>query len=133
MEKLTSALLIDDDQTTNFVNKKLLRDTGCLEEVLVAQNGHEGIRLLQEQYKAGRCPNLILLDVNMPVMSGFDFLEAYDQLDINKESIRIIMLTTSMHPRDINRLGALPTHGFLNKPLTRDKLKDLLKEHFGIS
>ncbi|MBD1396346.1 response regulator [Pontibacter sp. JH31] len=129
---LTSALLIDDDQTTNFVNKKLLRDTGCLEEVLVALNGHEGINLLQEQYHAGRCPNLILLDVNMPVMSGFDFLEAFNELDIEKNSIKIIMLTTSMHPRDINRLGDLPTHGFLNKPLTREKLKGLLKEHFDI-
>jgi CheY-like chemotaxis protein len=131
MNKLNGILLIDDDKTTNFINRLLLEDLAVANQVLVAENGREALRLVEQQDKAGVCPTLILLDINMPIMSGFEFLEAYTHLDIScKESVVIIMLTTSLNIRDISRLQELPIKGLLSKPLTRQKVHDLLHQHF---
>jgi CheY-like chemotaxis protein len=131
MNKLNGILLIDDDKTTNFINRLLLEDLAVANQVLVAENGREALRLVEQQDKAGVCPTLILLDINMPIMSGFEFLEAYTRLDIScKESVVIIMLTTSLNIRDISRLQELPIKGLLSKPLTRQKVHDLLHQHF---
>jgi CheY-like chemotaxis protein len=131
MNKLACILLVDDDNTTNFVNRMLLEDLAVTEKVIEAKNGQEAIKFLQEQSQNNGCPQLILLDVKMPVMDGFEFLEAYEKLEFEqKESIIIVMLTTSLHPRDVERLQHLPIKGYLNKPLTKDKMLDLLSQHF---
>lgn len=125
-------LLVDDDQTTNFLNKLLLTRLGVAEQVLTATNGEEALRVLAQQCEAGtRCPHLILLDMNMPVLNGLAFLEAYAQLPPTvQQAIVIVMLTTSLHPVDLARAQQLPIADFLNKPLTEEKVADLLREHF---
>jgi CheY-like chemotaxis protein len=125
-------LLVDDDQTTNFLNKLLLTRMGVAEQVLVAENGEEALRILAQQcHTPASCPTLILLDMNMPVLNGLAFLEAYTQLPLAAQpAIVIIMLTTSLHPQDLARAEQLPIAGFLNKPLTREKVTDLLRKHF---
>ena len=125
-------LLVDDDQTTNFLNKLLLTRLGVTEQVLTAANGEEALRVLVQQAGApATCPNLILLDMNMPVLNGLAFLEAYTQLPPTVQAaIVIVMLTTSLHPVDLARAQELPIAGFLNKPLTKEKVADLLREHF---
>ena len=131
MNKLSATLLVDDDETTNFVNQMLLEDMGVTEQVLVANNGQEALELVQQRCQQERCPELILLDINMPVMNGFEFLEKYEQLDFpNKQSVVIVMLTTSLNPQDMDRLRGLTNEGFLNKPLNEKMVKELLREHF---
>jgi CheY-like chemotaxis protein len=125
-------LLVDDDQTTNFLNKLLLTRLQVTEQVLVATNGEEALRVLAQQgSEPATRPNLILLDMNMPVLNGLAFLEAYAQLPSTvQDAIVIVMLTTSLHPVDLARAQQLPIAGFLNKPLTEAKVADLLREHF---
>ena len=133
MQKLAFALLVDDDQTTNYLNQLLLNRLGVADELLVATNGQEALNLLLAHYQDapdGRAV-LVLLDVKMPVMDGFAFLEAYDKLPLlQKQAITIVMLTTSLHPRDVDRAKKLNIAGFLNKPLTKEKLDTILKLHF---
>jgi CheY-like chemotaxis protein len=131
MSKLSSILLVDDDKITNFLNQLLLNDLGVAEQVLAAENGQEALRIIQEQCEGSGCPGLILLDVNMPVMNGFEFLEAYEKMAFTrKQSIIVIMLTTSLHPRDVKRLNGMPIQGFLNKPLTKAMIQELVQKHF---
>ena len=67
----------------------------------------------------------------MPVMDGFAFLVAYDLLSLpHKEAIIIVMLTTSMHLQDMDRIQKINIAGFLNKPLTADKIDEVLQNHF---
>ena len=133
MQKLPSVLLIDDDPTTNFLNELLLKKSGVTDEVLVARNGEQALILLARTCPpapAGpACPALILLDLNMPVMDGIEFLEAY-QPPFPAPPIVVVVLTSSLHPNDLHRLQILPHAGLLNKPLTRAKLDQLLREHF---
>ncbi len=131
MQKLSSVLLVDDDPTTNYINELLLTKQGVTDRVLVAQNGEEALTLLAQTCAAGAstCPDLVLLDINMPVMGGIDFLEAF-QPPFPAPSIVVIFLTTSLNPHDLARLNLLPHAGLLSKPLTRDKLADVLEQHF---
>ena len=125
-------MLVDDDETTNMVNQMLLEDLDITREILVARNGKEALGLIKQHYQENGCyPDLILLDINMPVMNGFEFLSAFEQLEINeKSSIVIVMLTTSMNPADVTRAQSAPIKSFLNKPLTEQRLREVLEKHF---
>lgn len=133
MQKLSSILLVDDDSTTNFLNELLLKRLGVADKLLTAQNGREALATLHEicPDAAAECPSLILLDVNMPVMNGIEFLEAYSQLPAEQqEMVVVIMLTTSLHSRDLERVQQLPIAGLVNKPLTKEKVDSILQVHF---
>jgi len=134
MPPLSSVLLVDDDPTTNFLNKLLLTRMGVAQQVLVAENGEQALRTLHQNCAApesSACPRLILLDMNMPVLNGLAFLEAYAQMSLaQQQATVIVMLTTSLHPVDLARAQQLPIAGFLNKPLTQEKVTTLLQEHF---
>ncbi|TGD82913.1 response regulator [Hymenobacter wooponensis] len=130
---LPRTLLVDDDPTTNFLNRKLLEKMGFADQVMVALNGRDALQILDKhcQDNSETCPSLLFLDVNMPLMDGFEFLTAYQKLSLaERNAIVIVMLTTSVHPRDLQRLEQLPVAGFLSKPLTEDKVKQVLAENF---
>lgn len=134
MPSLSSVLLIDDDSTTNFLNKALLMRMGVAQQVLTAEDGEQGLRTLGQTClgsASAACPQLILLDMNMPVLNGLGFLEAYAQLPlVLQRPIVIVMLTTSLHPVDQTRAEQMPIAGFLNKPLTKEKVTAILAQHF---
>jgi CheY-like chemotaxis protein len=133
MPPLSSVLLVDDDSTTNYLNKLLLTRMGIAEQVLIAENGEQALRTLDQTCRtpaSAACPRLILLDMNMPVLNGLAFLEAYVQMPLTEPPIVVVMLTTSLHEHDLTRAQQLPIAGFLNKPLTKEKVYALLQEHF---
>lgn len=132
--KLNCVLLIDDDEPTNFLNQIIIESCGCAEEIKTAQSGSEALEYLL-QTNANQtypCPDLIFLDINMPAMNGWEFLERYRQLDSHyKGKIMIVMLTTSLFPEDKQRSTEIPEiSAFENKPLTEEKLDNILKRFF---
>jgi CheY-like chemotaxis protein len=128
MRKLPRVLLVDDDKTTNFLNKLLIDTLGIAEQVLVVENGQEALQVLAPGQPI---PALILLDMNMPVMNGLAFLESYAHLPLTQQqAIVIFLLTTSLHERDLDRAQRLPIAGSLAKPLTKAKLLDIVHAHF---
>lgn len=136
MRKLNHILLVDDDTINNFINEKLLKKLDCSHKISVSINGEEAIQFLKricaEDYT--KCPELILLDINMPVMDGFEFLEQYKKLDFpNKQSVIIVMLTTSTNPNDTERLNQSGVAGYINKPLTEAKLKEVMEKYFALT
>ena len=133
MPKITSVLLVDDDPTNNFLNERLLKRLDVAEHVLVAENGQAALAVLYQGtigLQPG-FPSLILLDIQMPIMNGIEFLQAYQQLSLAQQrATTVVVLTTSMDARDLARLDALPAAGLLNKPLTPEKLDTVLQLHF---
>lgn len=131
MKKINCVLLVDDDTINNFINERLLRKANITEEVKVALNGKEALDYLSSRSEDKGVPELILLDINMPVMDGFEFLDAFEKLDLkNKDNVVIVMLTTSTNPNDTQRLIKSGVAGYINKPLTEQKLLDILQRHF---
>ncbi len=133
MRKLQSILLIDDDPTTSYVNQKLLERLDVTDRVRVALTAPEALELLAThgEHPRADAPVLLFLDVQMPVMDGFEFLAAYQQLPLaQREAIVVIMLTNSLYALDVARMEQLPIAGFLEKPLTEEKVRHVLKTHF---
>lgn len=129
MEKLPRILLVDDDDTTNFINETLLNKLKVSHQVRVATSGEEALALLTQP--PPYAPTLLLLDVAMPGMGGIAFLEAYGRLpQAQQDATVIVVLTTSMDSRDLNRINDLPIAGLATKPLNREKVDTLLKLHF---
>ncbi|TGD83025.1 response regulator [Hymenobacter wooponensis] len=128
---LPAILLVDDDSTTNYLNRRLLERLNVCDEVLVALNGQRALDLLQTRcsFGEGACPALILLDVNMPVMNGFEFLEAFVQVPA-RQSVVIVLLTSSQLEEDLVMAQHLPVAEFVNKPLTREKITEVLNRYF---
>ncbi len=129
---INSVLLIDDDAISNFLNTRLLREMNVAREIKVTLNGEEALRFLQQEKAANRqFPQLILLDINMPVMNGFEFLEAFREVaDENNHSV-IIILTTSTNTRDFEQLQRFPeVEVYLSKPLTEENLLYIIDKHF---
>ena len=130
MEKLSSILLVDDDSTNNFLNELLLKQLGVTDHLVTAEDGAQALDLLTHPNNPIE-PALLLLDVNMLGMNGIEFLEAYKQLPLAQNAPTvIIMLTTTMDARDLSRLDELGIAGLVSKPLTKEKINDILQLHF---
>ena len=122
------ALLIDDDSVCNFLNKKTLERTGFVNDIQTVLNGKEAIDLFNSYYQESRqLPDIVLLDLNMPIMDGFGFLEAFKRLPSpDKENVKIIVVTSSQDPNDISRAKELGIKQYLTKPLMEDTLRAAL-------
>ncbi len=133
--KLDCVLLIDDDEPTNFLNQMVVESSGYAQQVKVAQSGEEALDYLSQsnqQDNTNPCPDLIFLDINMPAMNGWEFLEYYAAMDADKKAdVVVVMLTTSLNPDDRTKAEANPeVTGFESKPLTPEKLELLLQKYF---
>lgn len=137
-KKLNCVLLIDDDLGTNFINQMLIKKANITDRIETVLNGKEALDFITNKgkyEKAGNIfpqPVLTLLDINMPVMDGWEFLDAYQKLgEHQRGKIVIIMLTTSLNPDDVTRAEEISdVSGFKNKPLTMETIDDIIQQHF---
>lgn len=136
--KLNCILLVDDDEGTNFYNEIIIDKAGITSHIEITLNGKEAIEYISFNGKNNENntkhpkPALILLDINMPVMDGWEFLEAYQNLKENeKGETIIIMLTTSSNPDDKTRAESIiEVADFKNKPLSTKLLNEIMEKHF---
>ncbi len=118
-------LLIDDDNATNYLHKYYLEEWNICERVLTAEDGRIALDLINNTPDLFSGPNdLILLDINMPVMNGFEFLQEYEKMcSSRKAHCLFIMLTTELSEGYQQRANQiLDINGFVKKPLTQDGL-----------
>jgi CheY-like chemotaxis protein len=121
--KYAKVLLLDDNALDNFVNKKLVEMNNFAAKVEVQESAQATLDYLKNE-KTENLPDIIFLDIMMPVMDGFQFLEAFENLnEAIQKKCKIIMLSTSDSFKDLNRANKSRfVHKFLNKPLNEQVL-----------
>ena len=116
-------LLIDDNYIDNFVTRRILESGHFAEQIIVRQSPAEAIESLKEGTVK---PDVIFLDIRMPLMNGFEFLQEYDKLDEECKQAKIFMLSSSLDPNDFKRSTENKyITQFIHKPLTHKILEEL--------
>ena len=128
MDFKINLLVIDDDDINIFIIKKIVEKTGFAVNMVAKTNGQLAIDYLKEI--AGdpqQFPHLILVDINMPVLNGWEFIEAYENMNINK-AVDMYMLSSSVYENDIEKAKTYKVvKGFISKPLSIDRLIELFR------
>ncbi len=136
MTKLNSILLIDDSEATNDMNTYFIKKLDACETIHCEKNGKDGLAFLSSiqnrENWLKEMPNLILVDIKMPVMDGFEFLDGFEKFPKKfKNLVKICLLTSSMSITDKNKsLQYKNVIQFMNKPIDLEQMKEVLNTHF---
>ncbi|MES2872195.1 MAG: response regulator [Bacteroidota bacterium] len=126
--KYKNVLLIDDNHIDNLINRKILDNANYAENITVIDSPQEAFDFLRESLATGEnIPEVIFLDLRMPVMSGFEFLKSLLELpNLKPELFKIFVLSSSLDPKDINRIKENHlVSRFIGKPLTNQILEEI--------
>lgn len=126
-------MLIDDNPDDNFFHERILKKADCTKTIIIKQSCEEALEHLQSKEKSPELrPDLIFLDINMPGMNGWEFIEEYKKLpkELQSQTI-VVMLTTSSNPDDRRKakFADVIAH-FESKPLTSDIIQNVLQNFF---
>lgn len=129
---LDKIFCVDDDAITLMLCKKVIERVGFAKEIITAQNGEEAFAYFQDLAKQPELnpeyPKLVLLDLNMPIMNGWEFLDAYEESgyqNIFKEA-KFIVLSSTIDPQDVDKAKKYSSVlDFLSKPITKEMLEEL--------
>lgn len=132
-KKLKNVLLIDDSESDNFYHARKIRKMGITDNIHICYSGPEALDYLRSELEGVHPqPTLIFLDINMPGMNGWEFLEEYEKLDVAQQGeIVLTMLSNSIDARDQERANSYRSiRGYYSKPLSEDYLTSILETHF---
>lgn len=120
-------LVIDDDDINIFIISKIVEKTGYDVEICAKHNGQLAIDYIKELVANNQpLPHLVLIDINMPILNGWEFIEAFEALDLALTN-DMYMLSSSVYENDIEKAKSYKSvKGFISKPLSIDRLKELL-------
>jgi len=122
-ESYNTCLLIDDNYIDNIVTRKLLENSRFAKNIVISESPDDAVEWLRD---GSVKPDVIFLDIRMPTMDGFEFLELYDKLTIDKSSTRVYLLSSSLDPADIKKSSDNKyITQFLHKPLTQKILEEI--------
>ncbi|MDT7828684.1 response regulator [Pricia sp. S334] len=128
--KIDKACIIDDDPIFIYGTKRLMAEVGFCKTVLVFENGQDGIDGLNKITVQGeRLPAVIFLDLNMPIMNGWEFLEDFTRIpNHNREKVIVYIVSSSIDPRELGRIKNYKVvNNYILKPITKEDLVNILE------
>lgn len=128
MAKFTDVLLVEDDPITIMVCDRIMKMTSFTDKVKSCENGKIAIDYLSGFIHNSPIPPIIFLDINMPVMNGWDFLEEFDKIKSRFKSLpRIYLLSSTVDPEDYKKAKQFTlVQDFISKPLSKEALETII-------
>ena len=130
MEKLGLVCLIDDDDIYTFGTRLIIKSTKLVDEIMIIKDGERAIDYFKENAENNdRLPDLVLLDVNMPIMDGWQFLEEFLEVKpLLKKKVALYMVSSSINPKDMERAKKYDlVADYLVKPMAKKQLVGLIQ------
>lgn len=130
MRPINLVALIDDDEIFKFIGSKIIESTNLVNRIKTFSNGEEAIKFLKSNSKSpDLLPEIILLDLNMPIMDGFEFLKKYIMLEPKLgKKITIYVVSSSISPTDIARINQIQAvTDYIVKPITKEKFEKIVR------
>ncbi|MFL5729971.1 MAG: response regulator [Cytophagaceae bacterium] len=132
-KKYYAVMLVDDNEIDNLINQKMIEASNICEHIFIHSGAKSAIEFLKNIEKLAKgpvdlyLPEIIFLDIDMPLMDGFQFLDEFERLSESiKKQCKVVMLTSSLNPQDMNRAKKNQfVLKYINKPLTQENLKKL--------
>lgn len=124
------ACLVDDDNSYTYSAKRILKDSPIFKDYVIFNDGHEAIDYFKSVVgEEAKIPDVLFLDVNMPVMDGWDFLEEFAHLKPNlHKNVTIYLISSSIDPRDIERANAISdVSQYIIKPINIEQFEKIFK------
>lgn len=127
LDNKINLLVIDDDDINIFIIKKIVEKTGLAINMTSKANGQQAIDFIKETLSnPEQFPHLVLIDINMPIMNGWEFVEAYQMLNV-QQSVDMYILSSSVYENDIEKTKSYSSvKGFISKPLSIERLTELV-------
>jgi CheY-like chemotaxis protein len=129
MEREIKILLVEDNEVDAAVTIRLLNLNRLNKDLVLATNSKDALEALQRRNREGNSPNLILLDINLPDISGIDLLTRIKEDEIFRK-IPVVILTGSNEDQDIQKSYDLGASSYLVKPISNDAMKQVIKKLF---
>jgi CheY-like chemotaxis protein len=129
MKSLNSLYVVDDDVMYQYIARQIIESTSMVKQISLFSNGREAIDALESHADSTmELPDLILLDLMMPVCDGWGFLKGFEEMKSRlHKSIPIYIVSTSFNPLDVDRAKTIgDVTGYMVKPITRDKFVEIL-------
>lgn len=130
MKKIETACIIDDDPIFIYGTKRLMTEIEFCETILVFENGQDAIDGLQNiMASSDKLPSVIFLDLNMPIMNGWEFLEHFEKItNDNRKKTAIYIISSSVDPRDLERIKNYQVvNSYILKPISKEDLNSVLE------
>jgi CheY-like chemotaxis protein len=137
MTRFRKTLIVDDDVASQFLLRAVLDELGMGTPIIALANGQEALEYIRQQCinenaASADCPDWILLDINMPVMDGLELLSCLKALgQDNMMASAVTIVTSSDYSKDTEKAMALGAKDYLLKPITEEKIRKHLENHFG--
>ena len=135
MASINKVYLIDDDEINNFICTNILKKIDFSSDVVAFESGTEALEVLNkaiEEKDVSQIPDVIFLDINMPIMNGWDFLEEYKNIkDKLNKKVSLFMLSSSIYQADVEKSKQYgEVVDFVTKPLNADILNEIKNKYF---
>lgn len=129
-----NVMIVDDDDISNFIYRKVIESEDISEKVVDFQRARTALDFLMSNLdNVHELPDLVFLDINMPVIDGWGFLKEYKEKIYPKlpKNLVICMLSSSVYKEDIDRAKSYEiVNEYISKPLTGEQVSDIVSKHF---